>query len=60
MTNTYYKYCANVFLAKCEQQYKKGDVISVENKYGKENEHIIKMAILKESIVTHLLMQQSQ
>lgn len=36
--NTYAKYCPNVFLAKCEEQYQKGDIITVTTKYGKENE----------------------
>ncbi len=40
-TNIYYKYCANVFLAKCDQEYNKGDTIDVVTKYGKENEHIV-------------------
>lgn len=39
--NTYYKFCPNVFLAKCEEKHDKGDVISVTTKYGKENEHIV-------------------
>ncbi len=36
--NTYAKYCPNVFLAKCEEQHEKGDIINVTTKYGKENE----------------------
>lgn len=36
--NTYAKYCPNVFLAKCEEQYQKGDIILVTTKYGKKNE----------------------
>jgi len=39
--NTYTKYVPNVFLAKCEQQYKRGEVIDVTTKYGKENECIV-------------------
>lgn len=39
--NTYKKYCQNVFVARCEQQYSKGDLIKVTTKYGKENEHIV-------------------
>jgi hypothetical protein len=35
--NTYSKYVPNVFLAKCAQQYKKGDIINVTTKYGKDN-----------------------
>lgn len=39
--NTYSKYIPNVFLAKCTEQHKKGDIIEVSTKYGKENESII-------------------
>jgi len=39
--NTYSKYVPNVFLAKCEQAYEKGEVIEVTTKYGKENECIV-------------------
>lgn len=41
MTNTYSKYCPNVFLAKCDQKYNKGDVIQVTTKYGKDNDCIV-------------------
>lgn len=39
--NTYYKFAPNVFLAKCEEKYEKGDIIIVETQYGKENESIV-------------------
>ena len=39
--NTYSKYCANVFLAKCEQKYNRGDIILVTTQNGKENESIV-------------------
>ena len=39
--NTYSKFTANVFLAKTEKEYQKGDVITVTTKYGKENESIV-------------------
>lgn len=39
--NTYAKYCPNVFVAKCEEEYEKGEVITVQTKYGKENECIV-------------------
>lgn len=39
--NTYKKYCPNVFVAQCEKEYKKGDIITVVTKYGKENECIV-------------------
>lgn len=39
--NTYAKYTANVFVAKCTEQHEKGETIEVTTKYGKENECII-------------------
>ena len=39
--NTYKKYCPNVFVAQCEEKHEKGDTITVETKYGKENECIV-------------------
>ena len=39
--NTYKKYCPNVFVALCDKQYEKGDVITVKTKHGKENECIV-------------------
>lgn len=41
MTNTYAKFCPNVFVAKCDQQYEKGAIIPVTTKYGKENDSIV-------------------
>lgn len=41
MTNTYAKYCPNVFVAKCKEQHKKGDIIPVTTKRGKENDSIV-------------------
>lgn len=39
--NTYKKYCANVFVAQCEEKHEKGDIIEVETKYGKINECVV-------------------
>lgn len=39
--NTYAKYCPNVYVAKCEEQREKGEIITVQTKYGKENECIV-------------------
>ena len=36
--NTYSKFTANVFVAKCEERLEKGETILVTTKYGKENE----------------------
>lgn len=41
MPNSYAKYCPNVWVAKCEQEYQKGEVIQVETKYGRENACIV-------------------
>ena len=40
-TATYVKYCPNVWLAKCEEEHQKDDVINVENRYGNVNESIV-------------------
>lgn len=37
--NTYTKYCPNVFAAKCTEQHEKGEIITIETKYGKEIEN---------------------
>lgn len=34
--NRFKKYCPNVWVAECEEEYEKGDIIQVETKYGKE------------------------
>jgi hypothetical protein len=39
--NTYTKFCPNVYVAKCEEEYTKGDEIIVTTKYEKENECIV-------------------
>ena len=39
--NTYAKYCPNVFVAKCENEYERGDIIEIETKYGKSIENEI-------------------
>lgn len=39
--NTYTKFCPNVWVAQCEETYKKGDEIIVTTKHGKENECIV-------------------
>jgi len=39
--NSYSKYCPNVFVAKCQDQHKKGDEIILKTKYGKEHECIV-------------------
>lgn len=39
--NTYQKFAPNVFVAKCEEQYEKGQTITLTTKYGKENECIV-------------------
>lgn len=39
--NTFAKYTANVFVAKCEEQHEKGDTIIVETKYGRKHECVV-------------------
>ncbi len=39
--NTYTKYTANVFVAKCNERHHRGDKIIVTTKYGKEHECVI-------------------
>lgn len=39
--NTYAKYCPNVYVAKCDEQHENGETITVQTKYGKENECIV-------------------
>ena len=39
--NTYQKFCPNVFVARCEEQYQKGEQIIVETKHGKEHRCIV-------------------
>lgn len=39
--NTYAKYTANVFVAKCEELHEKGETIILTTKYGKEHECIV-------------------
>src|SRR5690554_1759475 len=46
-TATYTKYCPNVWLAKCEEEYQKDDIIEVENKYGNINESIVHNLVYK-------------
>lgn len=39
--NTYSKFAANVFVAKCPEIHEKGETIILETKYGKEHECIV-------------------
>lgn len=36
--NVFKKYCPNVWIAQCDEEYEKGDIIQLETKYGKEVE----------------------
>jgi len=45
--NTFTKYCPNVFLAKCEEEHERGDVITVTSKYGTESEQVVFNLIFK-------------
>ena len=39
--NTYFKFAPNVYLAKCDEEHERGEIIEVLTKYGKENESIV-------------------
>ena len=39
--NTYSKFVPNVYLAKCTEKHERGETITVETKYGKENDCIV-------------------
>lgn len=45
--NTYAKYTANVFVAKCTEAHTKGETIAIETKYGKEHECIVFNLVLR-------------
>jgi hypothetical protein len=45
--NTYAKYTANVFVAKCTERHEKGETITLETKYGKEHECIVFNLVLR-------------
>lgn len=45
--NTYAKYCPNVWLAKCQEEYQRGDIIQVANKYGKESDCEVHNLVVK-------------
>ena len=47
--NTYKKYCPHVYLAKTSEVYKKGDVIILTTRHGKENRHIVYNLIYTEN-----------
>lgn len=39
--NIYIKYCPNVFVAKCDEKHEKGEIITLETKYGNNHECIV-------------------
>lgn len=45
--NRFRKYCPNVWVAECDEEYEKGDVIELETKYGKAVECEVYNLILK-------------
>jgi hypothetical protein len=47
--NTYAKYCPNVWLAQCEGEHTKGDIVPVANKHGKETDCEIHNLILSKN-----------
>ena len=47
--NKFKKYCPNVWVAECDDQYEKGDIIELETKYGKEVECEVYNLILQKN-----------
>jgi len=47
--NTYTKYCPNVWLANCQEEHQKGEIIQVANQYGKESDCEVHNLIIKNS-----------
>jgi len=47
--NKFKKYCPNVWVAECDDQYEKGDIIVLETKYGKEVECEVYNLVLQKS-----------
>jgi len=47
--NKFKKYFPNVWVAECEEEYQKGDVIQLENQYGKEVDCKVYNLILKKN-----------
>lgn len=45
--NAYKKYCPNVYLAECDSEHEKGEIIPVTTKYGKENDCIVHNLIIQ-------------
>jgi len=39
--NRYAKFCPNVFVAECDEKHEKGEVITLETKYGKSIENVV-------------------
>ena len=39
--NKFRKYCPNVWVAECDEEYEKGDIIQLETKYGKKVECVV-------------------
>lgn len=46
--NTYAKFTANVFVAKCPEMHEKGETIILKTKYGKEHECIVFNLVLRD------------
>ena len=47
--NKFRKYCPNVWVAECDEEYEKGEVIELETKYGKEVECEVYNLVLKKN-----------
>ena len=47
--NKFKKYCPNVWVAECDEEYEKGEIIELETKYGKEAECEVYNLVLKKN-----------
>lgn len=47
--NKFKKYCPNVWVAECDEEYEKGEIIELETKYGKTVECVVYNLIVKNS-----------
>lgn len=56
--NKFKKYCPNVWVAECEEEYKKGDIIQLETKYGKEVECEVYNLVLQKMINIFILLSE--
>lgn len=52
--NVFKKYCPNVWVAQCDEEYEKGDIIQLETKYGKEVDCEVYNLVLKFELLNRI------